>query len=113
KGKLNQMDMRATLGQILRQRGKLAEAEDQYREAVAIGTKEVGPELLDLPIYLTPLAQILAEENKLTEARGAAQQAVDICQRHPDKIYPKIAASAVAELRYVRSQLGEEGGERN
>jgi eukaryotic-like serine/threonine-protein kinase len=110
KGKLNQMDMRATLGKILHDRGKLAEAEAEYREAVAIGTNEVGPRFLDLPVYLTPLAQILVEQNKLAEARETAQQAVDICNGHPDKVYPKIAASAAAELQYVISKLGEESG---
>jgi tetratricopeptide (TPR) repeat protein len=103
KGKLNQMDMRATLGQVLRERGKLAEAEAQYREAVAIGTKEVGPNFLDLPIYLTPLARLLAA------AREAAQQAVDVCQRHRGQVYPTIEKNATSELRYLVSRLGDDG----
>ena len=110
KGKLNQMDMRATLGQILRDRGKLAEAEAQYREAVAIGTKEVGPNFLDLPIYLTQLARILAEQGKFAEAREAAQQGVDVCKRHPNQVYPTIETNAVAELQYVVSQLDGDAG---
>jgi eukaryotic-like serine/threonine-protein kinase len=109
-GKLNQMDTHASLGRILRERGKLAEAESEYREAVAIGTNEVGPKFLDLPIYLTPLAQILTEQSKLTEARETAQQAVDICKQHTNKIYPKIAENAAAQLQYVMSKLGDDGG---
>lgn len=109
-GKLNQMDTRASLGQVLHKQGKLAEAEAQYRQAVAIGMKEVGPDFLDLPIYLTPLAQILAEQNKFTEALETAQQAVDICRRHSGQVYPRIAASAAAELRYVQTKFGDQGG---
>jgi len=112
KGKLNQMDTHATFGRILRRRGNLVEAEAEYREAVAIGTKEVGPSFLDLPIYLSPLAQILAEQNKLAEARDAAQQAVDICAQHSGKVYPKIAASAAAELRHILARLAEKGEQR-
>jgi hypothetical protein len=61
-------------------------------------------------VYLTPLAQILVEQNKLAEARETAQQAVDICQQHSNKVYPKIVANAAAELGYVVSRLGDEGG---
>src|SRR5262249_58714343 len=82
----------------------------EYREAVRIGTTEVGPNFLDLPIYLTPLARILAEQNKLTEARKMAQQAVDICQQHPGQVYPTIEKNAADELHYVVLQLGGDGG---
>jgi tetratricopeptide (TPR) repeat protein len=112
-GKLNQMDTHASLGRILHDRGKLAEAEAEYRQAVAIGTDEVGPKFLDLPVYLTPLAQVLTEQNKLPEARETAQQAVDICKGHLDKVYPKIAENAAAELDYVLLKLGNEEGERH
>jgi hypothetical protein len=66
---------------------------------------------LDLSIYLTQLARILAEQGKLAEAREAAQQAVDICKQHPGQVYPTIETNAAVELRYVVSQLAGDGGQ--
>ena len=102
---ISQADGHASLGQVLRKRGKLEEAEVQFREAVAIVTKEVGPDYLDLPDYFTALARILTEEGKLSEARQCAEQAVDICQRHPDQVVPLFEENARRSLRDVQAKL--------
>ena len=75
KGKLSQAHIHYSLGQLFRKRGKLEEAEAQYKEAIAIGTREVGKDYLDLPTYLAGLTMVLAQEDKLTEARECAERA--------------------------------------
>ena len=90
--------------------GKLQEAEAQYREAVAIGTKEVGPDYLDLPEFLASLARVLVEEGKLDEARQSAEHAVDICQRHSDKVTDRQQESAV-RAREIQTKLVAAAGD--
>jgi hypothetical protein len=107
KGKLSQADTHASLGQVLRKRGKLAEAEAQFRAAVSIENKEIGPDDLDLPRYLVDLSRVLAEQNKLVEARQQAEEAIAICKRHPAQVAPGYQDRAAAALRDVMKKLDD------
>ena len=107
KGKLSQSNVHFALGEALRKQGKLKEAETHYRESVAISIQEMGKDYLDLPGYLAALASVLAEEGQLSESRQYAEQAVDLCQRHPDQIERSQKDAAVAALRNVMARLGD------
>jgi len=97
---LAQANLHYWLAGILHGKGKSREAEIEYREAIEIGKREVGSDYLDLSGMLAALAIVLAEQGKLTEARQHAEQAVDICQRHPE-IPPDERRDAENALRKV------------
>jgi eukaryotic-like serine/threonine-protein kinase len=107
KGKLSQSNAHYFLGEVLRKQGVLKEAETHYRESVLISKREMGNDYLDLPGFLSALAAVLAEEGQLAESRQCAEEAVDICHRHPDKIERWQQESAAAALRDVVAKIGD------
>jgi tetratricopeptide (TPR) repeat protein len=107
KGKLSQVHAHLSLGEVLERQGKLDEAEIHYRQAAAIARKEGGADALDLPWPLSALANLLRQRGKLTEARAAAEEAVAICQRNPDRVSPSSQRDAFAALGDVLTDLGD------
>ena len=67
----------------------------------------MGADYLDLPMFLSALASVLSQQGKLLEARQYAEQAVDICRRHPDQIERSEKDAAVAALHNVMTKLGD------
>jgi hypothetical protein len=84
----------------------LNEAETHDREAVLITKHEIGNDSANLPGYLAALASLLVEEGQLTEAQLCAEEAVGICQRHPDQIERWQQKSATEALDEVTTKLG-------
>jgi len=106
-GKLSQVNTHCNLGQILLAKGKPDEAEIHYREAIRIARKEMDPEYRDLPHWLVGLAKILRTNGKLAEARPLAEEALAICDRHPDQVGWWARDQAFFTLRAVLSDLGD------
>ena len=69
--------------------------------------KVMGPDFADLPGFIVNLANILRREGKLTEARALAEEAVAICQRHPDQVELQAQRDAFAAFRDVLTDLGD------
>jgi eukaryotic-like serine/threonine-protein kinase len=106
KATISQAETHSILGEILSRESKLDEAETHYRAALAIAKQEMGEDYLDLPKLLSALAGVLSQQGKLVEARQCAEEAVDICHRHPDKIERRQQENAVAALRDVVAKIG-------
>ena len=85
----------------------MEEAETHYREAVAILKQEMGDDYLDLPGFLSALASSWPRKVKLAESREFAEEAVDICHRHPDEIERWQQDRAAAALHEVLTKLGD------
>ena len=66
----------------------------------------MGEDYLDLPTPLSALAGVLSQQGKLVEARQYAEQAVDICRRHPDEVGRSQQDQAAAALNNVLTKLG-------
>jgi tetratricopeptide (TPR) repeat protein len=94
------------LASILAGQGNLGEAEIHHREALALAKKVVSADDAHLLGLIDSLANILRKNGKLDEARPLAEEAVAICQRHPDRVEPQ-ARRAFATLRDVLKDLGD------
>ena len=107
-GTIAQAETHSILAEILSRQRKPDEAEVHCRAAVAIATQQMGEDYLGLPASLAALAGVLADQGKLVEARQYAEQAVDICNRHPDQVGRSQQDSAAAALRGVLTRLGSD-----
>jgi tetratricopeptide (TPR) repeat protein len=96
-----------TLAYVLLTRGNPVEAEQHLRESVTIMRKEMGVDYPDLPAYLCSLATTLQQNGNLDEARAAAQEALDICNRNPDSIPDPLKKRAVKTLASILSAQGD------
>jgi tetratricopeptide (TPR) repeat protein len=93
------------LGEILTRRRNFDQAEVHCRAAVTIAIQQMGKDYLDLPKLLSALAGVLSEQGKLVEARQYAEQAVDICRRHPNEVGRSQQDEAAAALNNVLTKL--------
>jgi serine/threonine protein kinase len=105
--KWEQAGAHAGLARILAGQGKLGEAEIHHREALDLARKVVSADDAYLPGHIDSLANILRKNGKLAEARPLAEEAVAICQRHPDRVEPGTQRDAFATLRDVLTDLGD------
>jgi serine/threonine protein kinase/tetratricopeptide (TPR) repeat protein len=95
------------LAEVFAMQDKFDDAETHYSEAVALARSRYGPDGATLPWFLTDLASLLRQRGKLTEARQAAEEAVDICQRVPERIHLRDREKAFAALKSVLKELGD------
>jgi serine/threonine protein kinase len=105
KGTIAQSETHSILGEILTRQRNFNQAEVHCRAAVTIAIQQMGKDYLDLPKLLSALAGVLSEQGKLVEARHYAEQAVDICRRHPDEVGRSQQDEAAAALNNVLTKL--------
>ncbi|MSU58721.1 MAG: tetratricopeptide repeat protein [Pedosphaera sp.] len=103
-GKWHQANAHLGFADLLQKQGKLDEAEFQYREALATARTAKH---INLPHFTASLANFLRRNGKLTEARPLAEEAVALCQRHPEQVARWMQDLAFGALRDVLTDLGD------
>jgi tetratricopeptide (TPR) repeat protein len=106
-GKPSEPYSQHSLAELLTMQGKFEEAEAHFYKAVALARSRYGPDGTALPGFLADLADLLRHRGKLTEARQAAEEAVAICQRVPERIHPRDCQMAFAALKSALTELGD------
>jgi tetratricopeptide (TPR) repeat protein len=87
------------------QRGKLAEAETDFREALTLKTEGYGPESTNVAASLNKLALALVQEKKLDEATALCRQALQLQKKALGPESPDAAKS----LSFLASVLMKQG----
>ena len=77
-GETGTVDLRLTLGALAGRRGALEQAEDDFRQALAIEERRVGMHGAPLTRVLDPLARLLLTADRLPEASLAARRALEL-----------------------------------
>jgi tetratricopeptide (TPR) repeat protein len=106
-GKASEPYSHRDLAEVLAMEGKFDEAETNYSKAVTLARSRYGPDSVPLPWFLTDLANLLRQRGKLKDAREAAEEAVAICQRVPERIHLQNREKAFAALKSVLKELGD------
>jgi serine/threonine protein kinase/tetratricopeptide (TPR) repeat protein len=106
KGKWSQAWMHHHLAIALAKRNQPKEAEENFREALAIATKE-GPNRSDMIQLILGYVSFLRHNQRSNDARPLAEQAVNICRRHKSRLWASRTRRAVTALKDVLSDTGD------
>jgi hypothetical protein len=106
KGKWSQAWMHHHLAIALEKRNQPAEAEEHFREALAIATKE-GPNRSDMIQLILGYVSFLRHNQRANDARPLAEEAVDICRRHSSHLWASRTRRAVTALKDVLGETGD------